>query len=116
MKRRIVHFEIGCQDIEKASEFYKTVFNWELERHGNSAVIKTEAEHSLSGHINQLGPEDLQRYITIYIETDSLEKDLRVIKEKGGEIIVAPVQLPDGRKFAWFQDISGNILGLITPK
>ena len=115
MKKRVVHFEIGCSDFEKASNFYSTVFNWKLIQQGNSAIIETEYKDTLSGHLNKLGPEDPENYVTVYIETDSLYSDLEVITANGGEIFVHPVILPDGREFAWFKDVSGNLIGLITP-
>ena len=116
MGKRIVHFEIGCSDLEKTTEFYKAVFNWKLTQHGNSALIDTGKEDALSGHINKLGPEDPANYVTIYIETDSLNSDLEAIVANGGEIFVHPVKLPDGREFAWFKDVAGNLIGLITPQ
>ena len=116
MKKTVVHFEIGCSDIEKTSTFYKTVFDWNLTQRGNAAIIDTGKEDSLSGHINQLGPEDPDNYVTVYIETDSLRSDLEAIELNGGEIFVKPIRLPDGREFAWFKDVAGNLIGLITPK
>ena len=114
MKKRVIHFEIGCNDIEKTSEFYSVVFDWKLHQHGNSAIIDTGNESALSGHLHKLGPEDPQNYVTIYIETDSLYSDLNAITSNGGEIFVKPVKLPDGREFAWFKDVAGNLIGLIT--
>lgn len=116
MKKTVVHFEIGCNDIDKASAFYKAVFEWNLIKHGNSALIDTGNEDALSGHINQLGPDDPQHYVTVYIETDSLDDDLTAIESNGGKLLVHPTELPDGRRFAWFKDVAGNTLGLITPK
>ena len=88
MRRPVVHFEIGCNDIEKASQFYEKVFEWKLQRHGDSAFIDTGTASSLAGHINQLGPEDPTQYVTVYIETDTLEADLAAIETNGGEIFV----------------------------
>ncbi|NHF60176.1 VOC family protein [Flavobacteriaceae bacterium TP-CH-4] len=116
MGKEVVHFEIGCSDIEKTSGFYKNVFDWNLTRQGNSAIIETGGKDSISGHLNELGPNEPQKYITLYIETDSLNADLRAIESNGGKILVNPIKLPDGREFAWFEDIAGNTVGLITPK
>ena len=116
MTRKVVHFEIGCSDIDKTSEFYEAVFDWKLTKHGNSAIIDTGNEDALSGHLNKLGPNDPQNYVTVYIETDSLYSDLEAIQSYGGEIFVKPIKLPDGREFAWFKDVAGNLIGLITPK
>ena len=54
--------------------------------------------------------------LTIYIETDTLEEDLKAIVTNGGKVFVAPIKLPDGRSFAWFEDVAGNLVGLITPQ
>ena len=116
MKKRVVHFEIGCGDIQKTAQFYRSVFDWKLNQHENAAIIKTGSEDGLSGHLNQLGPEDPDNYVTVYIETDTLDADLEAIVANGGEVFVKPVKLPDGRAFAWFKDVAGNMIGLITPK
>ncbi len=115
MRKSVVHFEIGCSDIGKTLEFYKNIFDWNLKQQGNSAIIDTGREDAISGHINKLGPDEPQKYITVYIETDSLEADLKAIESNGGKILVNPVKLPDGREFAWFEDVAGNTVGLITP-
>ncbi|MEL6867156.1 MAG: VOC family protein [Bacteroidota bacterium] len=114
MKKTVVHFEIGCSDIKQAAAFYQSVFDWNLIQQGNAAIIDTGHEAALSGHLNQLGPNEPQNYVTVYIETDSLHADLKMIETKGGKILVHPVKLPDGRAFAWFEDVAGNKMGLIT--
>ena len=116
MNKTVVHFEIGCSDLDSTSQFYKTIFNWDLVKHGNSALINPGENDALPGHINQLGPNDPQNYVTVYIQTPTLESDLKNIVSHGGEIIVPETSLPDGRHFAWFKDIAGNTMGLITPK
>ncbi|MEM9548567.1 MAG: VOC family protein [Bacteroidota bacterium] len=116
MKKKVVHFEIGCSDIDVTSDFYKAVFDWDLKKHGNSAIIDTGNEDALSGHINQLGPDEAKNYVTVYIETNTLTSDLEAILSNGGKILVNPIKLPDGRQFAWFEDVAGNTIGLITPK
>ncbi|MEP3209278.1 MAG: VOC family protein [Maribacter sp.] len=115
MKKTVVHFEIGCGDIDKTSDSYSAVFDWKLNNHGNSSIIDTRNEDALSGHINKLGPNDPQNYVTVYIETDALHSDLEAIESNGGEIFVKPIKLPDGREFAWLKDVAGNLIGLITP-
>ena len=115
MKKPVVHFEIGCSDIPKTVDFYQKIFDWNIVAHGNTAAVDTGVPDAIPGHINKLGPEDPQQYITFYIETDTIEQDLAAIVENGGEIFVGPLPLPDGRSFAWFHDVAGNKVGLITP-
>ena len=76
MKKTVVHFEIGCQDIPGTSQLYQQVFGWEINPTGNSASIDTGDPSSLTGHLNKLGPNDPQNYVTVYIETDTLKQTL----------------------------------------
>ena len=115
MKKAVVHFEIGCNNITETVDFYRDVFDWNIDPKGNSAIIDTGRDDAIPGHINKLGPNEPQNYINIYIETDSIEDDLKVIESHGGKKLVGPIKLPDGRFFAWFQDTAGNTVGLITP-
>ena len=99
MKKAIVHFEIGCSNLPETVEFYKKVFGWNIVKEGNSAAIDTGRDGSIPGHINKLGPNEPQKYINIYIETNTLESDLQLIESNGGKILVQPIELPDGRFF-----------------
>ena len=116
MKKAVVHFEIGCSNIPETAEFYKDVFDWDITAEGNSASIDTRKEGAIAGHLTKLGENEPEKYINIYIETDELSHDLRKIEAKGGKTLIGPIELPDGRSFAWFEDVAGNTLGLITPK
>jgi len=116
VKRPVIHFEIGCDDLEKTSTFYKNIFGWEATPNGEHSLgIETGGE-GIPGHFAQLAPDEAKRYINIYIETDTLEADLEAITAGGGKVIVPPVKLANGRTFAWFEDVSGNKVGLLSPE
>ncbi len=115
MKKAVVHFEIGCGNITQTVDFYREIFDWNISPTENSASIDTGKEGAITGHINKLGIDEPQQYITFYIETDTLEIDLKMIEAQGGKKLVNPITLPDGRTFAWFEDVAGNKVGLITP-
>jgi len=114
LSKPVVHFEIGCDKLSETVEFYKDVFNWNIMTNDNSASIDTGKEGGISGHITELGHEP-RKYINIYVETETIAHDLDLIESKGGKKLVGPIDLPDGRTFAWFQDVAGNTVGLITP-
>ncbi len=116
MEKTVVHFEIGCGNLDKTADFYQRIFNWSMTRVGNAAYIDTGKEGAIPGHINQLSPEEPQQYVTVYIETDELERDIEAAVANGGEKMVDPIKLPDGRTFAWIKDPAGNMLGLISPR
>ena len=114
MSKPVVHFEIGCDNLSETVGFYKDVFNWTIITKDNSASIEAGKKSGIPGHITELG-HDPRKYIHIYIETEGIADDLKLIESKGGKKLVDPIDLPDGRVFAWFQDVAGITVGLITP-
>lgn len=89
MGKPVVHFEIGCDNLTETVIFYKEIFNWSISPKGSSATIDFDKENGIPGHITELGHEP-RKYITIYIETDTIEADLEQIEKKGGKTLVQP--------------------------
>jgi predicted enzyme related to lactoylglutathione lyase len=112
MSHPVVHFEIGCQDKEKTSQFYRRVFGWAIDS-GPMGLIDTGSGAGIPGHIASLGHEPHQ-FTHFYIETDDVPGSLEKVEAAGGKIIVPPVQIPAGT-FAWFADVEGNTVGLWKP-
>jgi hypothetical protein len=108
----VVHFEIGCQDKEKTSDFYRRVFGWVIDP-GPMGLIDTGSVSGIAGHIAALGHEPHQ-FTHFYVETDDMAASLLKIEAEGGRTIVPPVQIPTGT-FAWFADVEGNTVGLWKP-
>ncbi|HLV81570.1 MAG TPA: VOC family protein [Chthonomonadaceae bacterium] len=114
MGQPVVHFEIGCQDKARAARFYSDLFGWQTQPAGPATLIDTGNANGINGHFTALGHEP-SRYVLVYIQVDDLAPYLERAETLGGGIVVPPVQLPDGRRFAWLSDPEGNTLGLITP-
>ena len=112
MPHPVVHFEIGCQDKEKTSSFYRSVFGWAIDS-GPMGIIETGSASGIPGHIASLGHEPHQ-FTHFYIETDDVAGSLAKVEAEGGKTIVPPVQIPAGT-FAWFADVEGNVVGLWKP-
>lgn len=109
----VVHFEIGCQDLEKTTAFYTGLFGWAPTPIPYASLLQTNTTEGIQGHITALGHEPHQ-YVTFYIRTDDIEDCLRRIEAAGGKKVLGPVPLPDKRQFAWFTDPEGNMIGLTT--
>ena len=109
----VVHFEIGCKDLEGTTAFYTKIFSWTATPAPMASMLDTHSNKGVGGHITSLGHEPHQ-YVTFYIEVEDIGETLTRIAEAGGKKLVGPVPLPDGKKFAWFSDPGGNIVGLIT--
>jgi predicted enzyme related to lactoylglutathione lyase len=111
MSNRVVHFEIGCIDLEKASSFYAALFDWRISAAGPAVNIDTGGKDDVSGHLVALGYEP-HKYVTVYVEVDDLAAYLKKSESLGGKTLVPPVMIPGRGSFAWTSDIDGNIIGL----
>jgi len=112
MPHPVVHFEIGCQDKEKTSAFYRDVFDWSIDP-GPAGMIDTGSTQGIAGHVSSLGHEP-HHFTHFYIETDDVAESLKKVASAGGKTIVPPIEIPTGT-FAWFSDVEGNVVGLWKP-
>lgn len=112
MANPVVHFEIGCRDKEATAAFYEAVFGWPPSPYGPYGM-SLDTGGGLPGHITALGHEP-HTYVMVYIEVDDIAATLAAITAAGGQALVGPLPIPDGRSFAWFKDPQGNMLGLFS--
>ncbi len=78
-----------------------------------ASLLETHSTAGIPGHITALGHEPHQ-YVTFYIQVEDIHGMLNQVEAAGGKKLVGPVPLPDGKKFAWFNDPGGNMVGLVT--
>jgi uncharacterized protein len=109
----VIHFEIGCMDLEKTTAFYSNLFGWSPTSIPMGSLLQTNSPKGIQGHLTSLGHEPHQ-YVTFYIEVDVVSEHLEKIVAAGGQKLLGPVPLPDGRQFAWFKDPEGNMVGLLS--
>lgn len=109
MANPIVHFEIGCRDRAKTSEFYRSLFDWSVSD-GPAGTI--DAGSGIRGHITALGHEP-HHYTIFYVEVDDVAAALKKAESLGGKTLVPPITLPQAGTFAWFADPEGNTIGLL---
>jgi len=112
--RPVVHFEIGCRDPSKTSDFYSKLFGWQIGPLPTSN-IDTGGPQGIPGHITSLGHEP-QHYTMFYVDVEDVQAALDQAVELGGKKLVGPIKIPTGT-FAWFADPEGNMIGLLkTPR
>ncbi len=110
MGRPVVHFEIGCRDKARTTEFFAKLFDWSTQESGPATIIDTTAGSGINGHITALGHEP-HNYVTVYVEVDDVQSYLDKATALGGKVLMPVVTLPQGQ-FSWFSDPDGNIIGL----
>jgi predicted enzyme related to lactoylglutathione lyase len=107
MPNPVVHFEIGCRDIDRTQKLYAELFDWKIQGLGPAAMI---AGAGIDGHITALGHEPFQ-YTIFYVEVEDVAAHIAKAEGLGCKKIVGPIKLPTGT-FAWISDPEGNTIGL----
>jgi hypothetical protein len=112
MPHPVVHFEILGRDQKLLEEFYKGIFNWEIE--------PVEDWYSLvkpgSGIKGGIGArKEHPGHVTFYVAVADINAALALIASKGGKTAFGPHPISDGGFIAGFTDPEYHLIGLIQP-
>jgi predicted enzyme related to lactoylglutathione lyase len=122
--RKVVHFEIPADDVERAKGFYGAVFGWQLQTmsmgEGEYTIVMTTPvdEQSqqptepggINGGMMQRTTELSSPIITIDVE--EIDQALKEIEAEGGSTVTPRTPIPGMGAFAYFKDPEGNMMGL----
>ena len=121
---RVVHFEIHCNDVDRAERFYRDIFGWESFRYEASPIdyrILTtgpDGEPGINGALIQRQGEIDGQAVIAYVNTiqvDDLAETERRVPAAGGEQVMDGVEIPGVGQVAYFKDTEGNIFGALQP-
>lgn len=117
----VVWFELPAADLDRATQFYETVFKTKLvlttENTPNPyATFPTADGMGVSGHIYPGKPANGEGPTLHLPVPDNLEATIERLKDAGGTLLDMPIiTIPPGR-FAYALDIEGNSIGLFERK
>lgn len=120
--RKVVHFEIPADDVERAKQFYGSIFGWQLQdmpAMGYTIVQTTDVDEqtqlptapgAINGGMMQRTADTPAPVLTI--DVDSVDDALKQVESAGGSVVRPRTEIPDMGAFAYFKDPEGNTLGL----
>jgi predicted enzyme related to lactoylglutathione lyase len=120
--RKVVHFEIPANDVERAKQFYGSIFGWQLQEmpEMNYTIVQTTdvdpqtqmptAPGAINGGMMKRTAETPGPVLTI--DVDSIDDALDQVERSGGSVVRARTEIPGMGAFAYFKDPEGNTLGL----
>jgi predicted enzyme related to lactoylglutathione lyase len=73
-----------------------------------------EAADGTGGGFPEVSHDTPAGHVLVYIASDDIEADLKRVEELGGKIIHPKSEIPQTGWYAFFQDPTGNVLGLYT--
>ena len=122
---RVVHFEIHCEDLDRAERFYRDVFGWDIQRYEGAPVdyrlVTTgpDGEPGINGALVERRGEIDGQAVIAYVNTIAVE-DLSAVQEQiatsGGEVALERYEVPGVGHLAYFTDTEGNVFGVLQPE
>ena len=112
---RVVHFEFAAQDPERAAQFYRDVFGWQVTKWAGPEpywLVTTgqEGEPGINGGI--LRHKDSAARTVNTIGVDSVDEAAEKVVQAGGKVVVPKMAIPGLGYQAYCVDTEGLIFGL----
>lgn len=112
------YFEIPVENLDRATQFYRSVFGFEFtvnEIHGNQMAFFPfkEGVKGITGALAQ--GEVYKPSLTgtlIYLASDDIDASVKKILESGGEVLFPKTEVPEYGWVAEFKDSEGNRVAL----
>jgi predicted enzyme related to lactoylglutathione lyase len=108
---KICYIEIPATDIARSSEFYRSVFGWNIRKRGDGSIAFDDGVGEVSGTWVLGRPPMSQVGLLIYVMVDSVLETVEKVKAAGGEIVQA-IGADAPEITARFRDPGGNVMGL----
>jgi uncharacterized protein len=111
--RSIVHIEIPARGRADLAKFYAEMFGWEIQPMDDRGVNYTVWKSgSNRGGFPDVDDENQPGDIILYIDSDDIEADLKIIETKGGKALQGKTEIPGVGWYALFADPTGNRMAL----
>jgi predicted enzyme related to lactoylglutathione lyase len=120
---RVIHFEIHAQNPERAVQFYKSIFGWQITKWDGPMdywLITTgpaDQPGINGGLLPRRGPGPIEmQAVNSYIctvDVPSVDEALKAITAKGGTIALPKKPVPGVDWLAYGKDTEGNIFGVM---
>ena len=120
---KVVHFEIPTDDVARASQFYRSIFGWDLQDMSGQGMdytivmtvpVDDQQMPTERGAINggMMKRSDDTPSPVITIEVASIDDAMKRIEGGGGRVVHPRQEIPGMGAFAYFKDSEGNTMGL----
>lgn len=122
---KVTHFEIPVDDAARAKDFYRSVFEWQLDDvdmgGGNTYTTATTTPvdeqtrmptepGAINGGMFQRSADLPTPVVTVGV--DAIDDSIKKIEAGGGSVVQPRTEIPGMGAYAYFKDSEGNLLGL----
>ena len=115
----LYHFDIPVDNADRAQQFYKDVFGWDMKKLNSQVdskielwMCETEDESGRKGITGGMMKRDSLPSVTNYILVNSIDEYTSKINHSGGKVTLHKTEIPHVGYFAMFLDSENNLFGL----
>ena len=113
---RVIHFDLSADNPERAAEFYRSVFNWKVNKWEGPEdywLIQTgtEEEPGVTGGVaGRIKPNDTT---AVVFDVESVDKAVKKVLDSGGIIREEKKAIPGVGYLIMCKDTEGNTFGIM---
>jgi hypothetical protein len=118
---RVVHFEIPFDDADRARNFYRDVFDWQIQPmpEMNYTMVSTgpTSDEGMPSEPGYIGGGMMQREAPVNspvltLGVDDIDSAIIAIEKNGGTAVGEKLAVGEMGFAAYFKDSEGNLMGL----
>lgn len=110
---KVTHFEINASDPEKAADFYRSVFDWKINKWEGPEeywlIEGPENEQGINGGI--MSSEGMPKLINT-VAVDDIDSVIEKVVAAGGEVVIPKNAIPGVGYQAYCKDLEGILFGI----
>ncbi len=113
-KRNIVHIEIPTADNKVSGKFYEELFGWHITHDDKMDYTMWDPHEGPGGGFSPISMGATAGEVTIYVNSEDIEADLKKAVSLGGELVREKSEIPGIGWWGVFKDPTGNSIALYT--
>jgi predicted enzyme related to lactoylglutathione lyase len=115
MSNSVTHFEIYAEDTTSLAQFYRDLFDWNIEKVPGVDYFRIQTgsaeERGIAGGMLNRPIEGPRSWVH-YVLVDSIDETIDRVQGLGGKLLVAKSPVPKTAWYAVVEDPEGNIFAI----
>ena len=115
MSASVTHFEIYAEDLTRLAQFYRDLFDWNIEKAPGVDYFRIQTgppeDHGITGGLLNR-PIPGPRSWVHYVRVDAIDQTIERVQSLGGKLLRPKTAVPKTAWYAVMEDPEGNIFAV----
>lgn len=122
---KVVHFEIPADDVERAKQFYSSIFSWQLEdypmpggaKYIGAITVPVDEKTRIPKEPGAINGAIVERSNNtkapvVAISVNSVDEYVKKVEAAGGKVVMPKTDIGGQGYYAYVTDSESNVIGL----